>query len=380
MGSALIADLLLWLIGFSIVSMVGSRKNDAIENVERHIGKVCAYLIALVSVTIFPVWYALQTKLTAYAIDLSLYGSSHSNTKTHIIYGVTLGIIIAFVALNKIMIKIRWLNTVALPLLIGYYLFEILSSDNKLSIPWKFEISATCVAEYMAFFFSGMINLPTFFRHARSKYDSYLALTLITIILYLFQMSSMFLPVGISNGNLFHLLSSSGIQITVQKFLLVNFCVFMLFCSNLVNIYFAKPSLEFLFPKTRKSLLCLGVGLMGTVIYALTEIFFNKGLFIEHYDDVVDNFIANLGTALLVVFLIRIIVKHRPTPFEKVTSIGAWVIGCITTTVAAVQQLGTPPLFAGVGATILCYIVVFFIEEPFWSAIKLKRLKKRQVG
>jgi hypothetical protein len=316
----------------------------------------------------------LQLSSTTNVINLSLSGNTSSNETTTIILGVVLGVVIAFAALKNIMLRIRFLNTCFLPLLMVYYLYTLFSSNNTIFTSQSFGISAACIATYMSFFFSGIVNLPTFFRHARSKYDSYIALTLITLIVSFFQISSIWISYNHLNNGLFQMIGFSLLPALIQKSAIIIFCLLALFCSNLVNIYFSLPSFELLFPRIKKSLLCLLVGLIGTMIYVFKQMFFIVDSFIEQYIDISDYYIADLGASLLLIFLLRIIVRHRPKPFEKLTSAGAWIIGCITTTLAAFKGFHTTPLLAGIGATFLCYIVVFFIEEPFWSIKKLRKL------
>jgi cytosine permease len=375
--SALIANLILWLIGFSIVAMTAKTRNNAIENAEAYIGRYGAKLAALVSMTVFPAWYVLQMQATTNSIDYSFDGRPVDFTTN--IYVIVFGILISFLCLRNLIKKIRVFNTYFLPVLVFYYFYEMLCSRELIVVPKQFEISIPCIVSYLAFSFSGMVNLPTFFRHARSKYDSYIALTVMTIVIIFFQISSIWIPHDILNNGLFQFLfSSSAFLSSLFKFIFIVFCISLLACSALVNIYFAQPSFELFFPKIKKSFLCFIIGLIGTSIYALVEFFFATHPLIGQLENIADNCIANLGASLVFVFLIRIIVKHRPRPFEKLISLAAWLVGCIITVVATVQHFKTPSLLAGVASTSMFFLIVFFIEEPFWSMKKLRILINRR--
>ena len=81
-----------------------------------------------------------------------------------------------------------------LPLLTCYYIYRallgLIACNGDMSM-FRLKFSIPCIIAYVSFLFAGMVNLPTFFRHARSRYDSYIALTFITLIIALFSNSEL---------------------------------------------------------------------------------------------------------------------------------------------------------------------------------------------
>lgn len=375
--SSLIANLVLWVVGFTIVSMAIKERRNAIENAEVYIGKFGAKLISLISIAGFPIWYVVQIQATTNPINNAIFGETAHHSFATALYGTLLGISIAIFAFKNPIRLIKKVNTIFLPVLLGYYFYWSFYFDKNIHFPDKIEFSLSCTMAYIAFLFSGMVNLPTFFRHARSRFDSYISLTFITLIIIFFQISSIWMGNDILDGYFFKPFSnSSDGSLLMMKIVNILFAFALLFCSNLVNIYFAYPSWEAIIPKIKKYAEFFIIGLVGSFLYFLIWVFPSLFELLKDFADISDNFTADLGITLVLMFLLRLVVRHRPKPFEKLFSTIAWMTGCAVLVYAEMQNYEVP-LLSGIGATVLFFILIWFIEEPFWSMKKLKQLLNR---
>ncbi|MFZ4772467.1 MAG: hypothetical protein ACOYK9_00545 [Chlamydiia bacterium] len=367
--SILFANLILWFIAFSIVSMTAQNRNNAIENAEEYTGIFGGKLAALISMAIFPIWSIMQMEAAA-EIFTNFYGAEFNSTIT--VIGLTAAIVISFIIYNRGIRIIRQLTTAFLPILILYSLYSLLSIGEFNWISRGTLFSFPCTFAYVSASFPGMVNLPTFFRHSRSLYDSYLALTIMTLLVIFFQISSLW----IAPDFLADYLSKTGSE-PFSFVVILFYSAFMgmlLICNNLVNIYFSYPSWMLIIPSIKKNTMLLIVGLCVAIFYGLIRTFPDLSLFFKTYQIIADNFIANLGIVLLIIFGFRLVVRHRPQPLEKVISTTSWIIGCIATILATIQVTCLPPALIGMGATIGFFGLVMFIEEPFWSWKKLRHL------
>ena len=102
--------IILWLIGFAIVSMSYKHGYNAIENAAFYTGKPLALMISLISVIGFPIWYADQLWLTTNAIDGIICGPAKASPLSTGLYTILIGMLIAIVSLWKPMRTIRQLN------------------------------------------------------------------------------------------------------------------------------------------------------------------------------------------------------------------------------------------------------------------------------
>lgn len=374
--SSLIAGLLLWLVGFTIVSMAYEHKSNAIENASAFIGNFGGGLAAIVSIAGFPIWFIYQLYESA-KMSHSTALSEETLLSLQVILGIFLGVVSALIATKNLLEILKKSSLAILPVLIALSLaivyFSKASPDFSTMV-----ISVECISAYIALSFAGMVNLPTFFQHSRSKYDAYLALTAMTLIVFFFQVITIMLCDNISDP--FAIFGSFGsdypILNSIQSFVIVAFLSLLCVNSNLSNLYFAYPSVKFLFSKFKmKHSLCI-LALINTAIFCATLIFPAAYERLLIGNKVADDFIANLGCALILIFFIREIVKHRPTPLEKLISTVSWIAGCIGTIYAHAYMVGNPLTF-GINITVVAYLIAFFIEEPFWSAIELRKLLKK---
>ncbi len=368
--SILIGSLVLWIIGFAIVSMAIEQRTNAIENAEAYIGRIGAKLAALISIIGFPIWYVYQIHETMGSIgnvlaDIDGFGIFKN------FYGFIIGTFIAILSFGNIINIIKKTTVVFLPILLCYYTYLIISSDRVPDFT-KPRISATCTISYISFLFAGMVNLPTFFRYARSKYDAYLSLTWITLIVIFFEISSIWIAKELVSPYIpFKTpVNTSFFKSLILKTTNISFLLTLVISSNLVNLYFSYPSWEAVIPKIKKHKKFFLIGLFNVFLFLLTLYYKNLYQLLINANSSADDFIANLGSALILIFLVREIVRHRPTPLEKLISTTSWIIGCSVTLYAEIKNFNIPLLW-GIGATALSFILAFFIEEPFWSIKKL---------
>lgn len=310
--SVLIGNLLLWVIGLVIVLMSVQKRSNAIENVGDYLGRWGAMLASLILTVVFLIWYPINLGYAAAAID------SFSNTfeERQTLLSVAFGIFIALLSMGGIRL-IRIICTVAFPILLLFliYLFFITKNQIVWSGSWKVSFLAT--ASVIAVILSGIVNLPTFFRHSRSKSHSIFALSLMTIFVSLFQ--TLTICIGISDPAGFFpkaLISNNSIYPSLALLFIVAFSV----CVNLGNIYFTSAVLDVFAPSLKK-LLGAGryalIGLIGSAIFVMPQWYFFNFMELEK---IAEGFIACLDIILMIAFLVKIFVKHRIRLHEELSS------------------------------------------------------------
>lgn len=371
--SICIGNLLLWIIGLAIISMAARERNNALENVKGFLGGIGSQIATLVLIIAFLTWYILQLKSTSSAIDNLFINSPRVQKYTNLRLGVLLGIITAWISMGGIK-SIKKITTVCFPFLLVFLVFLMFFSKKTTNFQGTWDISFSAIISTTTVTLPGIINLPTFFRHSKSRAHSFLALILITIFVSLFQILSIF--IGFSEPeNFFSEIISFDSAIYFQIVLGLIFVILAMACVNLVNIYFASAAWEQILPHNLNPKEYVIVGLFGTAGYAFLQAF-EPMQFIENLSD---NCIANLGIVLLIAFLVKIIAKHRPRPLEKFVSGVCWLLGCITTLLALLNNPNNEnqALFLGIGTSIVAFLFILFIEETIWSTKKLNFFEKK---
>jgi hypothetical protein len=231
---------------------------------------------------------------------------------------------------------------------------------SRFHIDGLFDLSIFGIITIAAANLSGMVNLPTFFRHSRSQADSYLGLSFMILFTILFQIAMLVVSFPEENpiraGN------------NAETISWISLILMMLISINLVNIYFAAAAWEMILPHRRSSKEYVVIGLIGTVAYTFLQI----PTPMEFLEVMANNFIASLGIVLMMAFLVRIVVKHRPRPLEQLINLACWLLGGVIGTIAQARGLADPTqtLIVSMSVSFIAFVISIFIEETVWAMRK----------
>lgn len=395
-GAAIVAvplgNLVLWVIAVAIVLMSFRERKNAIQNIQEYVGFLPSVLACLILMIAFLSWFMLQNKYIA----LALKALPHSREAPQIGYVTILSCGIAILASGGIQLikKVSYL----FPFLLGYVIYSIITISNPISLAGTWAISFPAIVSIIALTLPGIMNLPTFFRHARSVSDAILALTLMTIFVSLFQLFSIFRGIADPSDFFAKVLPTNPGFVTYL--LPIGFIVISWINVNLVNIYFASAGWETIgnilirkshFSRWRSGWrlllklwllprpgtdhvkflgkVCLVIGIIGTVC----DLLLRSNIFVELLENVADDSLSSLGLLLPLAFLTKLIVRHRPRILEKQINFICWISG--TTVSIIVQFLFTidsyRALTAGIGTSLLIFVLIIFYEETKWSVQEL---------
>lgn len=375
-GSALLAvvlgNLVLWAVGLAIIGMTVQKRTNAIENTEIYLSRTGAVIASVVLGVAFLIWYTLQLQFATTSLAQVMPAVFAKAEALELRLGAVLGIFIALLSLLG-MRGIKQIAVFSLPFLFFYVIYVLIFSRPEIVQEKEMRISLSAIVMAMTVTFPGIINLPTFFRHARSKAHAVLGLTVMTAFVIFFQCFTVW--AGLSDpAQIFNFVfkQDGGIHLILT----VLFILVSLTCINLVNIYFASAAWEMIFKRGAGAKEYAIVGLGGTAVFTFMQL--SKPMYF--IENMANNFIGSLGAVLLIAFIVKMVVKHRPRPMEKWVSMGCWMIGCA---VASIAQVAHPEdishsFLVGIGASFLAFILVLFIEETIWSVQTLMRRKNRR--
>ena len=364
--SIVIGNLILWTIGLSVISMTPKSSANAIENVKNYLGQFGAISAAIILIVAFLTWYTLQLESATHALESVLQYQIDRDKMTTIRIGGFLGIIIALISMKGIKI-IKWTCCFSFPLLCAYLIYSFILISP--TIEWhvsKHITSIYGITAIIAVILPGIINLPTFFRHSKSKADSILGLSMTIVFAMLFQIYSALIGVD-SPKEIFSDFASTSIL----NFTLISSIIFIILsalCINLVNIYFASAGWELILSRSISGLEYALVGFIGTAVFA----FILQPSLLNLLSNMTNSIIACLGIVLIIDYLIKTIVKHRPRMMEKVISNSCWFFGCIISLIVLFRDpnSGSKSILFGVLASAFSFILILFVEEIVWSIQK----------
>jgi hypothetical protein len=362
--SLCIGNLILWIIALSMFSMTyhgQGKAKHAIENVLTYFGKPLSIVAALVLMVAFISWFPVQINAQMdYADKILIHYSNWGKTAKLISMIISAFLIIGLSTFGIRVIK--WICTLALPLLIIYVIYAFCNRDVHLhSIEWG--VSHKGIIPVVIIVFPGIINLPTFLRHARSRQDGILALTLMTIFVIGFQAATIWFHFTSDPSSIFAPYLPE-IGWTINLLSLLGFIFLATLCVNIVNIYFASAALEFVIPNFTDARGYVLIGLIGALALSV----FKSETIVNGLETITNNFIGSLGVVLVVGYLSRIIIVHRFRRLEKEINILCWIIGCTASLYAFFMKKDiTTTFISGIFTSALSFIIIIFIEETVWS-------------
>ena len=279
---------------------------------------------------------------------------------TQLRWGAALAVMTALLSLGGIHL-IKKFNVMAFPIIFCFISYLSYQSFGSFQIDTFWEFSFIGTITIFAIILPGMVNLPTFFRHSRSQADSYLGLSLMVIFTILFQLST----VVANFENLYNEKQQGIFDLAVW----IAFIIISLIAVNLVNIYFAAAGWEMILPHRRSPKEYAIVGLMGTMAYTFLQI----SAPMEFLETMANNFIATLAIVLMLGFLVRIVVRHRPRPLEQLVNVSCRLFGGTIGTIIQSQNTTDPTqvLIIAMSSSCIAFISLIFIEETVWALKKI---------
>jgi hypothetical protein len=361
----LLGNFLLWFVGLAIVSMTKERANT-LENIRDFLGPFTASIAAVVIVASFLVWYAFQMTYLSPSIK-ALAGPGNTEIKI----STALGFACAAIGMGGIW-AIKRINIFCFPILAILLSYILMKNGKQVNFEGTWGLSFIGVILVILTWLPGTVNLSTFFRHSRSRAESILGLTLMSIIHILFQCG--FVITGVSDPVD---LVQNGLKSNNSIFLIsiIAFYGLSFLCVNLLNIYWASIGWEAFFKHKQESKSYAITGILGTGIY----IFFQSSALVSVIELLGTTFIANLGLTLIASYMTKIFIQHRVRLIDKLANSFCWFFSCFIAFIWAVffGKDVIESVFVGISTCLLIFCLIIMMEETYWSIKNLPNKVKR---
>jgi purine-cytosine permease-like protein len=170
--SILCGNLILWAVGLIVISMATENSSNAIENVRSYLGKYGAIFIWLILMVSILNWFVQQLDGVVPLIA-SYFGSNKESTVLRL--GAGLGLFITLLSTGGIRL-LKWITLISLPFVLCYHFYSFFQPNHSIGPIGALSLPASGVISIILILLPGILNLPTLFRHAKSKADAYLGL------------------------------------------------------------------------------------------------------------------------------------------------------------------------------------------------------------
>ncbi len=331
LATIILSNLILWIIRYAIIKMSYNKRKSAIDLAKEYLGEWGSRLAGLVFLVSAILWFNRQAEFSSRSLLYLWPFNEGPKIDLYTQYSIIVGCLSTIFCAFGIKL-IKWLSLISFPCLLASFIsiFAIIPHN----IPFqKFSgVSISGLVLILGVNLALTVDLPTFFRHSRSKQDTFKALTLIQLISLILSVCALYfgsiiienpeLIVQIKNINSHkHLLSKISLPILI---------LISTICANVFNIYACSVGWEVLVPK-RFSKFLLGSKEYAILGLSLTAIFISP-LKINHLDapiEWIDNAEVSLCFVFIVGWIIRVLQKRRPILFEKCIYVSSWIASMI---------------------------------------------------
>lgn len=329
----LIGNALLAIAGLYFGKMGLQNGRSSIEQAIGRFGARGTLLFSFLFTLSLVGWYGIQLNvMTMSVIELMPFSISP------ILLNLGIGALMTFV--SYIGIKgLEVLSNAATPLLLATLAGCLFFQTGGMSFEHGPLLSAGAISLVLAGSIACVIDLPTYFRHAKSVKDSHIAaLVLFGAVIPLLEGIGVYL--GLSNtGTILQVLSGGGNLIWTLWVAL--FLILAGWTTNNTNLYSAGVNSFALLPKLSRKARTAWIGGIGTVIAC-----FDLTLHFETVLNLMGIGIGAMGGVLLVAYILG----KSNIKWNTIACCAATVIGLST------LNFGAPSLFAFIGSAILTFL------------------------
>jgi purine-cytosine permease-like protein len=320
----IIANILLWIIRLLIVNLSYKDRKSSIDISLEYFGKLGTYFIAILLLLSTFAEFVMQNTLASNALSYLTKIEANLGVNRFIQISVLIGILSTLFCMNGIKI-IKWISIVFIPILFFSIIGILFTSDLKFPTGTIKDFSLSGLPLILTINLAVTIDIPTFFRHSKSKKDSINAIAAIQIISFLIGVAGLFLSTliapwfGLNTDN----------TILTNGFYLKSFLIIFIFISaisaNITNVYSSSVGWELLAPilAGKKEYLILGLSLtLGFILIA-------NIISLEILANLTDYALINLAFTIITAYTFFLRTKRKPFLYEKLSYFAAWVISII---------------------------------------------------
>ncbi len=308
-----IGNLFLLILGYLLASMSTYRPQSTVEHATTYFGKIGKWLFGFVMIFSMLGWFGIQLNVMTLSAAQLFSGLGHSIP--FLTLNIGMGLIISCIMCfgMRAMKNLSYICAPLLGLTLLYAAFSaggVIPSMTSLPISWISGLSLIIGANIAA-----VIDLPTFFRHAKSNKDAkFCILLLYGIVVPLIEITGVYLT-SVTGGNSI----LSILQIGHGSLWIMWTCCFVLLSgwqTNNANLYSSiasSGSLPGKFPTWARAAILGGI---GTLIAC-----FNPLGNIEYVLDLLGITIGGMGAVILANYLIE---RMTANYTERDSKIGIW--------------------------------------------------------
>lgn len=253
----LIGNLLLAMIGVITSRMSVRNRKTTMENAKEYFGTSGGKLFAFIMAFSLTGWFAIQLNVITESVFDFFPVTATPLIKISV--NLLLGQLITLTALFG-MRSLTLLSNFSAPLLVLTLAYAVYNNQESLNVESQ-EIDFKAISLIMAASIATVVDMPTYFRHAKSQKDALIAtLALFCLAVPLVELAGVYLSLQ-KSGTLFP--KSSDLLIDLW---MVSFLIFAGWTTNATNLFSSVACLQSMWPNSKETTRVLLMGFVGSAL------------------------------------------------------------------------------------------------------------------
>lgn len=315
----LIGNAILLVLSLITVKMSHTNRKTTMQNAEEYFGKRGITFFALAMAVSLTSWFGIQLNMMSLGV-LDLFSISENKESWLLFFNVGLGLLITFGAFYGIK-GVTFLANLSLPFLILTIAYAAWTLEVTDVVKTHFPVSMAGTSLVIALAIAMVVDLPTYYRHAKTTRDGYISISLIFgLILPALEIVGVYLASGAGEGNILEVFKRG--DNSIWNIWVAMFLVLAGWTTNNLNLYSSAISLQSIFKNLSEKNSLILVGLLGTLLSS-----FDLLSHLELVLDVIGIFIASMGAVVLCRYLLLEYFGLRLSQKDYSRCLYTWCVG-----------------------------------------------------
>lgn len=318
--SIMLGNFFLFTLATSTVLMAYRYKDYTIANAMRYFGKYGTMILGFNMLISLTGWFAIQLNVISLSIEKSIALLLDFQIPV-IALNIIIGSLITIASLYGIK-SIEKLATISLPFFIGTMAVSLYQAIHAPAISQATTINSyQGISLVIACGMMAVIDLPTYYRFARSNKDSVMSVALLFIVaIPVLEIIGAYMALHSSGSNILDTLTSN--QNVAWQLWVFLFLILAGWTTNNMNLYSATTAFDYIAPRLGYVKQTLLLGIIGIAISCF-DILSN----LEQILSGIGILISSMGGVIISNYAIKQWVKNNTTQIFFIKNIIAWCFG-----------------------------------------------------
>lgn len=358
-SSAIIAVVLgnaiLFLLGLVAAKMSVDNRKTTMENAIEYFGEEGVMLFSSAMALSLVAWFAIQLNMMTLGV-MDLFSLNQAGGSVSRLLNIGLGVVITAVALYGVR-GISLLANVSLPLLVATLIYAVFTIENPPALSFSVEalsLSLPAVSLIIAQAIACIIDLPTYYRHAKSLKHAYVSIIIVFgLCLPFLEVVGVYLAGSSGDGSFLDIFKRSNSA--TWNLWIASFLILAGWTTNNVNLYSGVMCLETIFKNSSEYLLVIAFGVASTSLSCIN--------LLDHLHlvlEMIGLFIGSMGGVIFARYLLALRKGWELLTKEHQAHLVAWVIGIAVGILSwlGITATGISVLDATLGAALGTFLVL----------------------